>query len=99
MLRSYGDPYLELFIRVDDVMLINLSETRAFSDWLSSVGGISKSLLLVFMLCSQFFSYRIFIGTVLENLFFIKKYYFKQTEEEEHEKRISGLIQQRALQT
>ena len=71
--RSPGDPYLELYIRVDDIVLLTVSEVKQLTDWLSDVGGLSKSLVLVFSLVTYFFSYRIFVGTVLENLFFIKR--------------------------
>lgn len=50
-----------------------MSLTKSLGDWLSSVGGISKSLILVFGIIANLFSFRIFVGTVLENLFFIKK--------------------------
>jgi len=59
-------------------MLINTRKSYAFLDWLSAIGGISKSVMAIFGLISFFFSYQMFISVVLENLFFIKKGLFRQ---------------------
>ena len=72
-LREPPDPFITINLRLDNRVLVNLCETKGLSDWLSQVGGLSKSLVLVFLIISREFSQRIFFGTVLENLFFIKK--------------------------
>ena len=62
-------------------MLVNTRKSYGLLDWLASIGGIAKSVMAVFGFVSFFFSYQIFIKTVLENLFFIKKGLFRQQDE------------------
>lgn len=70
--RIAGQAYATFFVRLDDRQSINKRIEYTFTDWLSSVGGIARSLMFIFGVISTVFSYQIFIGTVLENLFLVK---------------------------
>ena len=52
---------------------MNNAQGYDIGTWLAAVGGISKSVLAVFAVVTHIFSYRIFVSTVLENLFLVKK--------------------------
>jgi hypothetical protein len=58
------------------MQILNQRKTFGLLDWIGSIGGIARSLTFAFELAAFFFSYQLFISTVLKNLFFVKKSLF-----------------------
>lgn len=68
--------YATLYLRLYDMQVYNRRNTFGLLDWISSIGGIARTLTFAFEVAAFFFSYQLFISTVLKNLFFIKKSLF-----------------------
>lgn len=70
-----------MYLRIDDQVLVNTRKSYGLLDWLTSIGGFTTSLMGILGLVSFYLSNQLFISVVLENLFFVKKGLFKNSDE------------------